>query len=376
MTTELAPFGFRVLGDALEARRLADAAVAFSANACDDPKAETHRECYLSAFQFGDDFKAHLELHDTTKGFDGLCWARWLWFDLDRPNLDDALKDARKLAAFIVERYGLDDDDLLIFFSGSKGFHVGLPLSLCGTLLPSADFNRVCRRLAEELAGLAGVAIDTGVFDKVRLFRAPNSTHPKTGLRKRWLTFEELLGLKVERIVELAAEPLAFDVPEDPATNEQARLDWQEAVDDLKRKAVAMNERRARIGTGTSSGRLNRATFGYIRDGALSGDRHRALFAAAANLAEFGCPALLAHELLSEAALDCGLSPSQVRRQIDCGLAHGGKAGPHEAAAQCVAQDTQAALPIVADVPTSTTSNEMQAALQSLWSGSRKAVTS
>ena len=86
MTTELAPFGFRVVGDATETRRLVDAAAAFSAHAADDPRAETHRECYLSAFQFGDDFRAHLETHDTTKGFSGLCWARWLWFDIDREN--------------------------------------------------------------------------------------------------------------------------------------------------------------------------------------------------------------------------------------------------------------------------------------------------
>ena len=46
------------------------------------------------------------------------------------------------------------------------------------------------------------------------------------------------------------------------------------------------------------------------------------MFSAAANLAEFGCPVELAHELLTEAALDSGLSPSETRRQIDCGLSH------------------------------------------------------
>lgn len=50
------------------------------------------------------------------------------------------------------------------------------------------------------------------------------------------------------------------------------------------------------------------------------GDRHRLLFSAAANLAEFGCPPALAHELLTESALDSGLPPKEVRRQIDCGL--------------------------------------------------------
>jgi hypothetical protein len=47
------------------------------------------------------------------------------------------------------------------------------------------------------------------------------------------------------------------------------------------------------------------------------------LFSAAANLAELDCPAVLAHELLTEAALDSGLPPNDVRRQIDCGLEHG-----------------------------------------------------
>jgi len=49
------------------------------------------------------------------------------------------------------------------------------------------------------------------------------------------------------------------------------------------------------------------------------------LFSAAANLAELGCPPALAHELLTEAGRDAGLSPSEVRRQIDCGLRHRGR---------------------------------------------------
>ena len=47
------------------------------------------------------------------------------------------------------------------------------------------------------------------------------------------------------------------------------------------------------------------------------------LFSAAANLAELGCGFDLAWGLLSEAGLDSGLSPSEVKRQIACGLDHG-----------------------------------------------------
>ena len=312
------------------------------------------------------------------KGFDGVCWSLWLWFDIDREDIGQALQDARRLVAFIAERYGLDDDALLIFFSGSKGFHVGLPTSLWqpsasvtfntaarrlaealadvrrlaafvverysldgDELLlffsgskgfhvglpsslwePSASvtFHAIVRHLAEALAERAGVVIDAGVYDRVRAFRAPNSRHPKTGLHKRRLTFDELMGLSVDAIKRMAERPEAFDVPTLPPVNEQAATDWREAVHSVERTTEAKAERRA---AGMSS-RLNRATRDIIAnvETIAAGDRHRLLFSAAANLAELGCPPALAHELLTEAGRDAGLSPSEVRRQIDCGLSH------------------------------------------------------
>ena len=77
-----------------------------------------------------------------------------------------------------IERYSLDDDGPLMFFSESKGFHLGLPTDLWQ---PSASltFHRTARRLAEGLAAAAQVTIDGGVYDTVRAFRAPNSRHPE-----------------------------------------------------------------------------------------------------------------------------------------------------------------------------------------------------
>ena len=65
---------------------------------------------------------------------------------------------------------------------------------------------------------------------------------------------------------------------------------------------------------------MNRLTLEFIRDGADNGERHKLLFSAAANLAEFGCPGPLAHALLTEPARDGGLSPSDVRRQKESGV--------------------------------------------------------
>jgi hypothetical protein len=322
-TTRTPRFGFRVLGSATTRRRLVDFDAAFAAYAECDDKAEVTREAYLSAFTFGEDFRRHLAQTGSTRDYAGPCWAPFLWFDLDSPDdLERALSDARRLAAGILQRYPvLDEGDLLLFYSGSKGAHVGLPITWGPA--PSSTFNRTARRFAEALAAVAGVSIDTGVYDKVRLFRAPNSRHPKTGLHKRRLTLDELLHLDTARIRQLARAPEPFALPPVTAADPQAAADWQAALRAVESEAEGKARRQRAVANGTP--RLNRPTLDFIRDGADQGDRHRLLFSAAANLAEFGCPPALAHALLTEAALDSGLPPAEARRQIECGLNHGGK---------------------------------------------------
>src|SRR5262249_7181980 len=150
---------------------------AFVAYAECDPLAEVNRESYLSAFTYGDAFRHYLAETGSTKDYEGPCWAPWLWFDIDRQeDLERALSDARRLAASILQRYpALDDNDLLLCFSGSKGAHVGLPVTW--NPATSVTFNRTARYFAEALAAAVGVSIDSGVYNKVQLFRAPNSRH-------------------------------------------------------------------------------------------------------------------------------------------------------------------------------------------------------
>jgi hypothetical protein len=318
------PYGFRILGSCHDERRLVDWDRAFAGYAACDPRAEVEREGYLSAFAFGDEFRNHLTMNGTTKGYTGPCWAQLLWFDIDRDNdLNAATGDARRLCAALAERYQTDGDALLIFFSGAKGFHIGLPTSLWRSE-PSVDFHKSARYLAEQLAAFACVGIDTGVYDKVRAFRAPNSRHPKTGRHKRRLEFDELQYVTTAAIVERAAKPEPFDVPDDLPLCDIAVADWQQAVDAVRGQAAAIKQRRIDAG-GTAT--LNWTTLEFIKDGALVGDRHRLLFSAAANLAEFGCPPNLAHALLTPSGEDCGLPPKEIRRQIDCGLSHRADAG-------------------------------------------------
>lgn len=271
------PFAFRILGSLWERRRLVNADVAFQAYAQCDAKAEVEREAYLSAFRFGDEFRQLLEATGSTKGYCGDCWAQWLWFDVDRENdLNGALTDARRLAGTILDRYrALDEDDLLPFFSGSKGFHVGVPTAIWESE-PSNSFHRAARLVAERCAERAKVEIDVGVYDRVRAFRAPNSRHPKTGLYKRHFSVAELAGLSLGAILAMAREPIQFDIPTPKRHDDQAIADWVDAVHQVEREAVAKSQRCAVAANGVPS--LNRLTLAFIRNGAIIGDQHRLLF--------------------------------------------------------------------------------------------------
>ena len=146
------PFGFRVVGHRAGRRRLVNWRAALTAYAECDPKAQPEREAYLSHFVFGRDFAEYLTAERTEKGYNGPCGADWLFWDIDRPDdLTLALRDAERLARAILDRYReLDEDDLLIFLSGAKGVHVGIPLAWHPE--PSPHFNVIAKLFCLDLA--------------------------------------------------------------------------------------------------------------------------------------------------------------------------------------------------------------------------------
>jgi hypothetical protein len=173
-------FGFRIVGDCRSERRIVDAKAAMTGYARCDERAEVDSEGYLSAFTFPLEFQKHFEQSETVRGYSGSCFGEWLWWDIDFDgNLPAARVAALILARYLIDRYQLDDDGVLIFFSGSKGFHVGVPVSLLNAD-PSDDFHRVAKRFAIAASASLQINVDSGVYDRVRAFRAPNSRHPKS----------------------------------------------------------------------------------------------------------------------------------------------------------------------------------------------------
>jgi len=320
------PHGFRIVGPCTGDRRRVDAATAFRAYCQCDARANVEAEAYLSAFQFGDDFAEHLARTGSPAGFTGETWATHLWADVDRDEsaggIARALTDTRRLVDTLDERYGVPRCVLVPFVSGGKGFHLGIPTALWAPSA-SADFHAVARQLVETVAAAAGVAVDTGVFDRVRAFRAPNSKHPKTGLHKRHVPVEMLDVITVNGVLSLARKPEPFGMPSTDGVESADMLvaAWDAAGRAVAEKAAAVEQRRLEVASGDRAVAVNKLTRAFLNGEVEVGDRHRLLYSAAANLAELGCPLSAVRALLTEPALDAGLPPKAVARQIECGHA-------------------------------------------------------
>lgn len=319
MTT--APIGFRVVGATANRREVVSYTKAHRAYAHADPAVQPALPAFLSAFAFPAALRDHIDATGSTRDYVGPVGVPALNFDIDRADQAAALRDARRLSHYLADRYACD---LVVAFSGGKGFHLSVPTA--GAFAPSLVAHRTAKALAERLAGEVGVAIDTGVYDAVRLWRAINSRHGRTGLFKVRIDLDDLLYLDPAGVRRIAAEPVPFDPPDPAAPPPRLVADWVEVGRQVHADDQARRERHA---AGPRPARINPTTRLLLTDPVAVevGERHKVIFSAAADLAGFGTVDDLVAALLTDPALDTGLPPGEVARQIACGLDHGRRHG-------------------------------------------------
>lgn len=116
-------------------------------------------------------------------------------------------KDVLGVIRYLRIIYRIDSNDIKIYFSGSKGIHIIVPKEVMG-VEPNKYLNMIYRAMASDISKLTNsVTIDLKIYDNKRLFRLPNSVHPKTDLYKVPLSYNELSSLKYSDIIKIASEP-------------------------------------------------------------------------------------------------------------------------------------------------------------------------
>lgn len=252
---------------------------------------ENPRECYRGFYRYNSDFLNYVKKNHTVKGWNGEAYTDYIWIDIDDPNdLDKSLSRARTLVNRLRLEYSINDD-IPIFFSGCKGFHVGLDSRYFG-LSPSSGMPKTCKKIASFIAN--DLNIDTSIYEAVRLFRIENTINGKSGLYKIGLTDNELQKLSINQIKELAK------------TKRNVKLNIAEVSDGLLNDlAISLKEGNVSQPIRSTEGRINKINlngtklcFWRIMQGVEQGIRDECAIRLATDYAKKGMPAQIAYEYL------------------------------------------------------------------------------
>lgn len=164
-------------------------------------------EAYITLYPFDKTIEGYVQINKTIKGYKGQHACTYICIDID----NETDREGSRLSTMqVINRinavYNVHPNDLFIYFSGNKGFHVYLVDRLLG--ISGKFFDEIgtkCKSfVTETFAGISN--IDPKIYEDHRIIRIPNSRHAKTGLYKIEITHAELIqGLPA--ILELAKQP-------------------------------------------------------------------------------------------------------------------------------------------------------------------------
>lgn len=209
-----------------------------------------------------------------------------LYIDLDAGHLEKDYEKLRRDVLLLIRKlktmFSLNDNNIQVFFSGSKGFHIIIPYEVFGFEY-SKDINNKYKLLATELKSYTITkSVDTRIYDNKRLFREPNSINSKTGYYKVQIDLANLRTMSYDDLIEYAstAKPLLLI---DNKYNDKARQAFDEFIE--KTKAIqkrSINHNVAR--TMLANKELLPCVKYILANGAVKGGRNNTAMALASAL--------------------------------------------------------------------------------------------
>lgn len=139
-----------------------------------------------------------------------------IYFDLDgdvssNKQFQKLKQDLIGIINYFESELGLKEEEMNIFFSGSKGFHFTVNPEILG-IIPTTDLNVLYKAWALYLYNTYNIkSIDLKIYDKRRLFRVPYTINSKTGLYKVILSKKDILELTLKNL-ERFKEPVNKDI--------------------------------------------------------------------------------------------------------------------------------------------------------------------
>ena len=166
-------------------------------------------ECYISHYPFDKSIIDYVKINGSIKNHKGKHFCPYILIDIDN---ETDLKESKSRALEVVTRlqseYDLSPDDLSLYFSGNKGFHIVINLNSFGSPEPHESMGELMKLAVKELCG--DIIFDTVIYENHRLIRVENSLNAKSELYKIQLSYDELFTMSVDEIKTMAKRPRTF----------------------------------------------------------------------------------------------------------------------------------------------------------------------
>lgn len=162
-----------------------------------------------------------------------------LYLDLDIDNIEEdynkLIRDLKILIHKLVTEFHVEQNDIQIYFSGSKGFHLIISENIFG-FEPGRTLNKDLKKVAIYLkAYTLTKCIDTKIYDYKRLFRINNTINSKTGLYKVKVLYNDLINMSYDELIEYASKPKDIE-SDDYLYNDKASESFTNLIEKLNKR--------------------------------------------------------------------------------------------------------------------------------------------
>ena len=165
-------------------------------------KKDSTKPAFVSVHRFDKSFHDYLTERETVRGYTGPSYAPFVPFDFDDAELELSHTRAQQFLGEMINGFNAPADQINVFFSGRKGYHIYLPAQFFGNWAPSDTLYKKLRTLALRLGEAHN--IDPAIYDQKRLLRHPMTKHDATDLYKRRIPTKEFLAATVKDVQEMA----------------------------------------------------------------------------------------------------------------------------------------------------------------------------
>ena len=202
-----------------------------------------HTECYTSMFVYPESATSYFNANKSDKtgrpsvvDYPDEVGIRALYIDIDMEgiSIERVANECRKILDIIEIKYDLTEDNLQVFFSGNKGFHIVIPISVfADKIIYSNLASSICRLMIADILDIdykdeeaakkmSESVVDFKTIHNTAIFRVPLSKNAKTGMYKIPVTRAELIS-NPQNILERAkvCEHSGFDTKKRFVKNEK-----------------------------------------------------------------------------------------------------------------------------------------------------------